>query len=85
MSFKWCEKACYAAANVMEVDQYSVRGLKPRIEREEPKWVERVNDEWPARRGDVESVAYVAQVPLQATMALLENLYERGELKTDDD
>ena len=42
--------------------------------------MERVKNEWPGRQGDVESVAFFAQVPLQATMAILQNLHERGEL-----
>ncbi len=84
LSFKWREKACYAAANVLEVDPDSVRALRPHIESDEPEWVEWVKSEWPARRGDVESVAHFAQVPLQATMAILENLHERGELQTED-
>ncbi len=84
LSFKWREKACYAAANVLEVDPDAVRALRPFIEQWEPEWVEWVKKEWAGRRGDIESVAYFAEVPLQATMAILENLYERGELQTDD-
>jgi len=83
-AFKWREKACYAAANVMEVDMDAVRALKPRIEREEPEWVARVKKEWEAFR-DVESVAFWAEVPIQAVVAILLNLDERGELLVSDD
>lgn len=60
-----------------------MRALRPFIEQWEPKWVERVKNEWLAYRPNIESTAYWARVPLQATMAILENLYERGELDTD--
>jgi hypothetical protein len=83
-AFKRREKRCFAAANVLEVDPDAVRALRPRIEREEPEWVERVRDEWESFR-DVESTAFWAEVPLQATVAILTNLYERGELKVEED
>ena len=83
-AFKWRQKACYTAANVLEVDPDAVRALRPRIEREQPDWVERVKDEWESFR-DVESVAFWAEVPIQAVVAILLNLEERGQLKTDDD
>lgn len=60
-----------------------MRALRPRIEREQPDWVERIKDEWESFR-DVESVAFWAEVPIQAVVAILLNLEERGELKTDD-
>jgi hypothetical protein len=84
LAFKRREKWCYAAANVMEVDMDAVRALRPRIEIEEPEWVERVKDEWESFR-DVESVAFWAEVPIQAVVAILLNLYERGELRVEDD
>lgn len=83
-AFKRREKWCFAAANVLEVDPDSVRALRPHIEREEPDWVERVKDEWESFR-DVESVAFWAEVPIQAVVAILTNLYERGEFKVEDD
>jgi hypothetical protein len=67
-----------------DVDPDAVRALKPFIEQWEPGWVEAVKQEWPGRQGDVESVAFFAEVPLQATIAILENLYERGELDADE-
>lgn len=82
LAFKWHEKACYAAANVEEVDMDAVRALKPHIEREESGWVERVKREWEGFR-DVESVAFWTEVPIQAVVAILLNLDERGELRTD--
>jgi hypothetical protein len=84
LAFKWRQKACYTAANVLEVDPDAVRALRPRIEREQPDWVERVKDEWESFR-DVESVAFWAEVPIQVVVAILLNLEERGELKVDDD
>ncbi len=69
---------------MLEVDPDAVRALRPRIEREEPEWVERVKDEWESFR-DVESTAFWAEVPLQATVAILLNLHERGELKVEED
>ncbi len=83
-AFKWRQKACYTAANVLEVDPDAVRALRPRIEREQPEWVERVKDEWESFR-DVESVAFWAEVPIQAVVAILLNLEERGELLVNDD
>lgn len=70
----------FAAANVLEVDPDAVRALRPRIEREEPEWLK---GEWESFR-DVESTAFWAEVPLQATMAILLNLHERGEQVIDD-
>lgn len=66
------------------MDPDSVKALRPFIEQWEPEWVEWVKREWSGRWGDIESVAYWSGVPLQATMAILENLHERGELQTDD-
>lgn len=83
LAFRWHEKACYAAANVTEVDMDAVRALRTRIEREEPERVEWVKKEWEGFR-DVESVAFWAEVPIQAVVAILLNLNERGELKIDD-
>ena len=83
-AFKWHHKACYTAANVLEVDRDAVRALRPKIEREQPDWVERVKREWEGFR-DVESVAFWAEVPIQAVVAILLNLQERGELRTEDE
>lgn len=47
-----------------------------------------VLERWRSRRSgywNVESTAYWSEVPLQATLAILLNLYERGELKVDDE
>ena len=84
LAFKWNEKFCYVAANVSEVDPDAVRSLKLRIEEDEPGWVESVKRQWPAYRPNVESTAYWAGVPLQATVAILLNLHERGELNVED-
>jgi len=84
LAFKRRFRLCKIAARVEDVDPDSVRALRPFIEQWEPEWVDWVKREWPGRRGDIESVAHFAGVPLQATMAILENLYERGELQTDD-
>ena len=46
--------------------------------------MESVKREWAAYRPNIESTAYWAGVPLQATMAILENLHERGELEVED-
>lgn len=51
------EKACYAAANVLEVDAGSVRALPPILENDEPEWVAWVQKEWEGFR-DVESVTF---------------------------
>jgi len=45
------------------------------LSREEPEWVERVRDEWESFR-DVQSTAFWAEMPLQATVAILLNLHE---------
>ena len=82
-AFKRREKWWFAAANVLEWIR-AVCALRPRIEREEPEWVERVRDEWESFRG-VESTAFWAEVPLQATVAILLNLHERGELRVEGD
>ena len=71
-------------ANILEMHPNSVRALRPRIESDEPEWVEWVKSEWSARRGDVESVAFWAEVPIQAVVAILLNLDKREELKTSD-
>ena len=84
ISFKWDEKFCYVAANVLEVDPDAVRALRPTIERDEPGWVESVKRQWPAYRPNIESTAYWAGVPLQATLAILFNMKERGELLVED-
>ena len=84
LAFKRRFRVCKIAARVEDVAPDSVRALRPFIEQWEPDWVEWVKREWPGRRGDVESVAHCSGVPLQATMAILENLHERGELQTDD-
>lgn len=84
LAFKWNEKFCYVAANVSEVEPDAVRSLRCSIEEDEPGWVESVKRQWPAYRPNVESTAYWAGVPLQATVAILLNLYERGELNVED-
>ena len=84
LSFKWGEKFCYAAGSLLELDPDTVRALRPTIEQDEPEWVERVKDEWESFR-DVESTAFWAEVPLQATVAILLNLHERGELRIEED
>lgn len=40
--------------------------------------------EWPSYRPDIELTAYWASVPLQATMAILDNLHERGDLEIEN-
>jgi hypothetical protein len=84
LAFKRRFRLCKAAARVEDVDPDAVRALRPFIERWEPEWVEWVKREWLVYRPDIESTAYWSGVPLQATMAILENLHERGELQTDD-
>jgi hypothetical protein len=78
-AFKWGEKFCYAAGSLREVDPDAVKALRASIEQDEPEWVRRVKKEW---RGywNVESIAYWSGVPLQATLAILLNLRDRGEL-----
>lgn len=84
LAFKWDEKFCYVASNVLEVDPDAVRALRPSIEQDEPGWVESVKCQWPAYRPNIESTAYWAGVPLQATVAILFNMKERGELLVED-
>lgn len=60
-----------------------MRALRPNIERDEPEWVEQVKKEW-AGYWNVESTAYWSGVPIQATFAILLNLYERGELDVEE-
>lgn len=83
LSFKWDEKFCYAAGSVLDLDPDTVRALRPTIEQDEPEWVERVKEEW---RGywNIESTAYWSEVPLQATLAILLNLSDRGELAVEE-
>lgn len=83
LSFKWSEKFCYAAGSLLALDPDTVRALRPTIEQDEPEWVERVKQEW---RGywNVESTAYWSGVPLQATLAILLNLRDRGELDLEE-
>lgn len=80
MAFKERIKLCKAAAGVEDVDPDTVRALRPFIQQWEPEWVERVKREWLVYQLNIESTAYWSGVPLQATMAILENLYEREEL-----
>jgi hypothetical protein len=84
LSFKWDEKFCFAAANVEQVDPDAVRALRPTIESDEPYWVESVKNEWLAYRPNIESTAYWSGVPIQATLAILLNLRERGELDVEE-
>ncbi len=51
--------------------------LRPDIEREEPLWAEAVRRGWELYR-DVERVSLETRVPLQAVIAILENLREAG-------
>ena len=74
---------CYLAANAGEVDPDSVRALRIDIEREEPVWAEAVRRGWELYR-DVERISLETRVPLQAVIAILENLRERGELPVED-
>jgi hypothetical protein len=74
---------CYLVANAGEVDPGSVRAPRPHIEREEPLWAEAVRRGWELYR-DVERVSLETRVPLQAVIAMLENLRERGELPVED-
>jgi hypothetical protein len=74
--FAWAEKLCYAAVSLEEVDPATVRALRPSIEYDEPEWVRRVEAEWEGG-WIVESVAYWAGVPLQATLAIMLNLRDR--------
>lgn len=84
LAFKRRFRLCKAVARVEDVDPDTVRALRPFIEQWEPDWVEWVTREWPSYRPDIESTAYWAGVPLQATMAILDNLHERGELGSED-
>jgi hypothetical protein len=84
LSFKWGEKFCYAAGSLLEVDPDAVRALRPTIEQDEPEWVEQVKKEWQGY-WNVESTAYWSGVPLQATLAILLNLRDRGELAVEED
>jgi hypothetical protein len=59
-----------------------VRALRPDIEREEPVWAEAVRRGWELYR-DVVWVSLETRVPLQAVIAILENLKERGELPVE--
>jgi hypothetical protein len=65
------------------VDPDWVRALRPHIEREEPLWAEAVRRGWELYR-DFERVSLETRVPLQAGIAILENLKERGELAAED-
>jgi hypothetical protein len=84
LAFKRRFRLCKAAARVEDVDHDTVRALRPFIEQWEPDWVEWVKREWSVYRPDIESTAYWAGVPLQATMAILDNLHGRGELGSED-
>jgi hypothetical protein len=79
LSFGKRYRFCYLAAKTEEVDPDSVRALRPDIEREEPLWAEAVRRGWELYR-DVERVSLETRVPLQAVIAILENLKGRGEL-----
>ena len=83
LSFRKRYRFCYLAANAGEVDPDSVRALRPDIEREEPLWAEAVRRGWELYR-DVERVSLETRVPLQAVIAILENLRERGDLPVED-
>lgn len=82
LSFKWGEKFCYAAGSLLEVDPDAVRTLRPSIEQDEPEWVERVREKWQGY-WNVESTAHWSGAPLQATLAILPNLRDRGELRAE--
>ncbi len=74
--FAWAEKLCYASGYLKEVDSDTVRALRPTIERDEPGWVDRINEVWQGA-WIVDSVAYWSGVPLQATLAIMLNLRDR--------
>ncbi len=69
---------CYLAANAGEVDPESVRALRPDIEREEPLWAQAVRRGWELYQ-DAERVSLETGLPLQAVVAIVQNLEERGE------
>jgi hypothetical protein len=70
---------CYLAANAGEVDPESVRALRPDIEREEPLWAQAVRRGWELYQ-DAERVSLETGLPLQAVVAIVQNLEVRGEL-----
>lgn len=84
LSFKWDQKYCYAAGSLLQVDPDAVRSLRPTIEEDEPGWVEAVKREWKGY-WNIESTAYWSEVPMQAVVAILLNLEERGELEFEED
>lgn len=68
---------CYA-----EVDRTAVRAHRKRVERIRPEWVERVRREWETYR-DVESTIYWSELEPEPVVAILKNLWERGEIPPD--
>lgn len=83
LSFKWKDKHCYAASELSEVDPDAVRALRPCIEQDAPDWVESVREEWDIYRR-LDDVVHWSGVPIQAAVAILLNLYERGEIEAED-
>lgn len=83
LSFGRRYRSCYLAAKAGEVDPESVCALRLDIECEEPLWAEAVRRGWELYR-DVERVSLETRVPLQAVIAILANLRERGDLPVED-
>ena len=77
------QRFCTWPTCVEEIDGLSVRAQKAFVEEMEPEWLERVRREWEGRY-DEASVVYWSELPPETVRAILEILYERGDIGPPD-
>ena len=73
------EKFCTWPDSVEDIDPLSVRAQKRCVEHMEPEWLDRVKREWEGRY-DEASVVFWSELPPETVHAILEILWERGEI-----
>lgn len=72
-------RLCFAAHTLDEVDPVSVRSIRRTVDPMEPVWVEDVKRAC-EETNDVAQIAGECGLDLHATIAIVENLRQRGEL-----
>ncbi|PLS87313.1 MAG: hypothetical protein CYG60_02585 [Actinobacteria bacterium] len=73
------ERYCTWPGSWEDIDGLSVRAQKICVEEMEPEWVTRVKGEWEGRY-DEASVVFWSELPPETVRAILEILWERGEI-----
>ena len=72
-------KACYAPRSLEEMDQERIKALMRTVEAERPDWLEQVRLATHIDNDTYRIISY-SGVPPYATVAILRNMVERGEL-----